>query len=300
MRKLLSILILLALVFSVHSGPPIGQRVASPRLLGGSGTVLFLDETGLGSAAGAWSISRQLRSAYSGPLIRVRRSSDSTEQDINASAGVLDTSSLTTFCSGTDGFVAKVYDQSGNAHDQIQGTASSQPQIVSSGTIFTGANGKPECRFDGSNDRLAATSWSLVTPLTCFGVMRQISWVSGRYMLDGTTVNNMVLIQRTSTPRVSIFTPSTFIDNNDLVVGTTSMATLIFDGASSLVQINANAETTGTLPSGSPGGVVIGSSGSGTLFANMAFQEMTVYASDKNSTDRTTARGNINAFYALF
>jgi hypothetical protein len=94
---------------------------------------------------------RLLRTAYTGSAIRVRRSSDNTEQDIGFSSGNLDTSSLTTFCSGTNGFVTTWYDQSGNANNATQSTAANQPQIVSSGAIIN-VNSKPCLQFDGSND----------------------------------------------------------------------------------------------------------------------------------------------------
>jgi hypothetical protein len=87
-------------------------------------------------AAAAYSL-RLLRTAYTGDAIRVRRASDNTEQDIGFVDNELDTSALTTFCSGTDGFVETWYDQSGNANNATQLTASNQPQIVSSGSVLT-------------------------------------------------------------------------------------------------------------------------------------------------------------------
>ena len=103
-------------------------------------------------AAAAYSL-RLLRSAYTGNAIRVRRASDNTEQDIGFVDNELDTSALTTFCSGTDGFVETWYDQSGNGYDATQGTASNQPQIVSSGSVLT-ENGKPCVNFTGTNKRM--------------------------------------------------------------------------------------------------------------------------------------------------
>jgi len=74
------------------------------------------------SAAAAYSV-RKLRTAYTGSAIRVRRSSDNTEQNIGFTAlGNLDDSALTTFCSGTNGFVTTWYDQSGNANNAVQTT----------------------------------------------------------------------------------------------------------------------------------------------------------------------------------
>jgi hypothetical protein len=112
-------------------------------------------------AAAAYSL-RQLRSAYSGDAIRVRRASDNTEQNIGFVNNVLDTSSLTTFCSGTNGFVTTWYDQSGNGYDATQTTAINQPQIVSSGSVIL-ESGKPTVQFDGTNDELLISSLSSVS-----------------------------------------------------------------------------------------------------------------------------------------
>ena len=109
------------------------------------------------SAAAAYSL-RQLRAAYTGSAIRVRRSSDNTEQNIGFTAlGNLDTTALTSFCGAGNGFVTTWYDQSGNARNATQTTAANQPQIVSSGSVIT-TNGKPSAQFDGLNDFLIYNS----------------------------------------------------------------------------------------------------------------------------------------------
>jgi hypothetical protein len=91
-------------------------------------------------AAAAYSV-RKLSSTYSGNAMRVRRSSDDTEQDIAfTGSGVLDTSSLLSFVGtgGTDnGFVTIWYDQSGNAKNALNTTESQQPKIVSAGSVVT-------------------------------------------------------------------------------------------------------------------------------------------------------------------
>lgn len=104
-------------------------------------------------AAAAYSAARRLSSTYTGALIRVRRSSDNTEQDIGYTAGnVLDESALNTFCSGTNGFVTTWYDQSGNALNVTQTTAANQPKVYDSSTGVLTENSKPTLKFDGSND----------------------------------------------------------------------------------------------------------------------------------------------------
>ena len=98
---------------------------------------------------------RKLRSAYAGSCLRVRRSSDNTEQDIGfTTAGHIDSSALTTFCGAGNGFVTTWYDQSAAANHFIQATAANQPQIVSSGSYLG------YLQFDGSNDIMEQTSAS--------------------------------------------------------------------------------------------------------------------------------------------
>lgn len=102
---------------------------------GGSSYVPLLDT--YTSANMAFSMFK-MRAAYSGDCLRVRRSSDNTEQDIGFVNNYLDTTSLLSFVGVGDGFVVKWYDQSGNARDLSRTTSAvAQPQIVSSGALIT-------------------------------------------------------------------------------------------------------------------------------------------------------------------
>jgi len=120
------------------------------------------------NAAAAYSV-RKLRSDYTGSAIRVRRSSDNTESDIGFSGENLDTTSLSSFCSGTNGFVTTWYDQSGNANNATQTTAANQPQIVSSGNVIL-KNTKPTLDFDGTNDFLNGGNILNLSQYTYFSV----------------------------------------------------------------------------------------------------------------------------------
>ena len=102
----------------------------------------YLLDTYTGAAA-AYSL-RLLDSSYVGSAIRVRRSSDNTEQDIGFNVfGELDTVSLMAFVGASYGGVKIFYDQSGNGADATQTVIASQPLIVSAGTLITLSNGKP-------------------------------------------------------------------------------------------------------------------------------------------------------------
>lgn len=74
---------------------------------------------------------RRLRAAYTGPLVRVRRSSDNAEQDIGyLDDDSLDAATASAFIGGGTGFVATWYDQSGNARHWTQTSGPAQPALV--------------------------------------------------------------------------------------------------------------------------------------------------------------------------
>ena len=151
-------------------------------------------------AAAAYSL-RLLDSTYTGSAIRVRRSSDNTEQDIGFNVfGELDTVSLLAFAGTGDAFVKTWYDQSGNSNDATQTTTANQPKIVSSGAVIV-ENGKPALDFtnavnlflknsSGQNLSISATDYSFIY------VQKRASatgWIfdsqTGRFVISSGTQN---------------------------------------------------------------------------------------------------------------
>ena len=80
-------------------------------------------------AAAAYGVFR-LRSAYTGNCFQVRRASDNTTLDVGFdSAGVANWASATAFGSGTQLFLTKWYDQSGNGLDTTTPATANQPPL---------------------------------------------------------------------------------------------------------------------------------------------------------------------------
>lgn len=92
---------------------------------------------------------RLLSSTYSGSSVQIRRESDNTTLDIGFVNDYLDESSINSFCVGSDCYVTKWFDQSGNSKDAIQTTANRQPSIykASLGGLYT-LNGKASISWD--------------------------------------------------------------------------------------------------------------------------------------------------------
>jgi hypothetical protein len=279
----------------------------------------FLLDTYSGSSA-AYSAARRLSSTYTGALIRVRRSSDNTEQDIGYDgSNVLDESALTTFVGANNGFVTTWYDQSGNGLDSTQSTAANQPQIVSSGSIVK-RGGKPALDFDGSNDRFTRNSKILNnTGFSAFTVLeldststRVVAWDiagggSNQYVvLDINTFNtagqrfgfyvsdtsfdstastnlnqNLVSIHATTTALTSTTANTSYFVNNSSSPITNNGGNNLYRDYSGVTNFSIGSFTIGILP-----------------FAG-EIQELIFYPTNR-SADNTAINTNINTFYSIY
>ena len=247
-------------------------------------------------AAAAYSL-RLLRTAYTGDAIEVRRSSDNTTQDIGFVDGELDTTSLESFCSGTDGFVTTWYDQSGNGNDATQTTAAYQGKIVSSGSTIL-VNGKAGFLMTSGNTAyiptttLIAQSVFSVTKSDTYQVINyiafQTSGIKGLYnggsitessgtgVYDGT--NYFRLNNKSLTQRIDYWNHNgtdyecAFNGNSATSVGTTARFESI-DKLFGRQQFN--------------------------LFLNGKGQELIFYSSDQSS-NKTGIETNINDFYSIY
>lgn len=94
---------------------------------------------------------RKIITAYSGAVMRVRRDSDNTEQDV-ASMG-----EAVAFVGSASGYIVTWYDQSGNSRDVTQATAAKQPRIINAGTMEQ-IGSRPAVRFDNTDDILVGSS----------------------------------------------------------------------------------------------------------------------------------------------
>ena len=251
-------------------------------------------------AAAAYSL-RLLDSTYTGSAIRVRRSSDNTEQDIGFNVfGELDTVSLLAFAGTGDAFVKVWYDQSGNSNDATQTTTAKQPQIVSSGAVIV-ENGKPAVEFDGVSEFMNVnfqgnTNSAMLASL----VMRQDSTSNGNVSLGGSDLNlwtdysNVIYYDNgnQSSNRLSVSSPSGWDNNQHLVTAysTGSNQYIIVDGS----QLATKSITTSTNASF----LKIGETNVTSANFGGAIQEIVVYAADQ-SAYRTNIETNIATFYDI-
>jgi hypothetical protein len=267
-------------------------------------------------AAAAYSL-RKIRTAYTGAAIRVRRSSDNTEQDIGFVGVDLDTVSLKSFVGANSGFIVRWLDQSENGYNLGQPTAANQPRIINGGVIDR-QNGKVCIVFDGSNDALingsninisgditesvflsikqntttglqALFSHGGNSSLNAFSLWSnlrstnqyEVAYIGNDYRTDKSTNTNFQLISLIKTPGA---------------INTTTK--IWFNAAQSSDRGGSSTLTPNVTNSGlNLCKNVAGSPTAANTSANVT--EFIIYASDQTS-NRTGIETNINSYYAIY
>lgn len=260
---------------------------------------------GFPNAAAAYSL-RKLRTAYTGNAIRVRRSSDNTEQNIGFDiSGNLDTSSLTSFCGSGNGFVTTWYDQSGNAINATQTTAANQPQIVSSGSVIT-QNDKEVLSFNGSSYYLNFNgSFFINTKYSIYYVGSRNSNKVHNYIIAGsgnTTNSNLFLGYRfDNTYRLSQFGVDVDYSVSNFTTATLSIwnAYNINSGKSIVLNNSVVATSSNTDNLVSYNNSAIGYIQLLNEYYNGRLSELILYNSDQSS-NTTGINTNINTYYGIY
>lgn len=296
--------------------------IATHGILASAGAVIvtpLLDD--YPNAAAAYSV-RKLRSAYTGSAIRVRRSSDNTEQDIGFTvAGDLETSSLTLFCGGGNGFVTTWYDQSGNSRNATQTTAANQPQIVSSGSVVLDG-GKPSIFWNGGQ-RLSLVSDSMTNNIgyfSFFGVSKLNENTSttprwlGLFSTGSSPTSSRILFGKNTTNNYGgggrrldsdsfsgAFSSTTYTLNR-------ALNSILFNYIDSKLDAYLNSSSLASSTTFHSGGSTsatnsqtqqIGANGAGQENWLGNIQELIFYTSNQSS-NRTGIESNINNFYSIY
>ena len=239
-------------------------------------------------AAAAYSLRQLISTARL--AIAVRRDSDDAVLGIGFVNGQLDTATLASFCSGTDGYVSVWFDQSGNGNDLTQGTAAKQPKVYDSVTGVDLTNAKPSAYYDGVDDNVAKL-FSLSQPLTVICVYAS----SGTGYVWGQVNATSPHLHR-STNYLTSF------ENTGVSVVNGHQINTYIDGALGEFYVNGLGTAALSTASRTYEGIGWGSrkpAGTADGYLESHLQELIVWDSDQ-SANRAAIEANINAFYSIY
>jgi hypothetical protein len=265
----------------------------------------------------AFSIFSLARSAYSlrqidetaSVCIRVRRSSDNTEQDIGFNNFYLDTTALKSFVGAGDGFVTIWYDQKGYANAS-QATTTRQPRIVSSGNIFY-QNGIPslEFGFGAAGKRLFHAS-NYAQPVNSFVVTKLNNAVQALDVIYD-SYSNVPAVIFNSGSAASPANRYILSSGTDLATGITvdNLQVLIsglHNGATSKFRLNGAAIVTGNSGTNTLTGLSIGdvrgnpNPVNASIYLKGSISEIIIFLGEQTGTGLADIESNINSFYAIY
>lgn len=261
---------------------------------------LLLDD--YSGAAAAYSL-RKLRGGYSGPVVRVRRSSDNAETDINfTSAGYIDTAALLSFCGSANGFVTTWYDQSGNLNHATQTTAGNQNKIVNLGSLYT-LGTKNAIYFDNGFYTLSSNI-NIGSDFSYFILDRKTNGYRG--MQVGSSISNELYFVQWDSGFFFISKPNGVNTFNYRSVGGSNIYSILQGFSTSnvvnafwnnnnlaLTLINTNGNTNININ-------LLGGLGGGAFRTDQCpVQEIIIY-NNSQLANRTAITNNINSFYSIY
>jgi hypothetical protein len=179
-----------------------------------------------------------------------------------------------------DTSVSRWNDKLGSGRDLIQATGSYQPLWVTPGTI----------RFDGIDNYLKTDAFTYGQPAFVYILFKQITWSDSDRIFAGNVASSNALTQGTSTPiiRQVCSTGPTGADSGELTVGTWGIVRLLYNGASSRIQVNNGVVDTGNAFTTIFGGITLGRRGdSNDYYGNFEVKEIILRNVADSAPDET-------------
>lgn len=174
------------------------------------------------------------------------------------------------------GLVSQWDDVSGNGRHLLQATETNQPTLEADGSIT----------FDGVDNYLKCDAFTLDQPETVYLLMKQVTWTVDEYFVDGNASQTGGLQTITATPSFRQNAGAVTAANENLAVDAYGVVSAVFNGASSLSQVNLTASVAGDAGASNMGGFTLAARGTNTNFAHIQVKEVLIYAAAHDAATR--------------
>lgn len=180
-------------------------------------------------------------------------------------------------------------DYSGNARNLAQATGTNQPAYDAG--IFT---------FDGADNYMKTAAFTLEQPTTLIMVVRQDAWTLNEVLCDGNGAAGGAIQQATTTPKLTLNAGTQTAENAGITIGEFGIVAAVFNGASSSLKVNLEAETTGNANTGDMGGVTLGATGTPSNYGACSFKEFIAFPSALSEANRIAVITALNNALGVF
>lgn len=169
-------------------------------------------------------------------------------------------------------------DQSGNGRHLKQGTDGARPALQADGSIL----------FNGTDEYLKCDAFTLVQPETVYILGTHVTWTgaSQGHWCDGEANNSMAIWDEGTTPEIDAFAGSRVGRNANLAVDTYGVVVAVFNGASSVLQVNNTTPVAGDCGAADAGGFTLGASGNGGAPSNIQAKESIIFPAAHGAATR--------------
>jgi hypothetical protein len=243
---------------------------------------------------------RRLRSAWTGNVRNVRRSTDSATQDVGTIGENYDAATETTFIGANTGYGRRMYDQSGSGNDWIGDSFPTyQPLTCESGTLVAGPSASRYASRHDATPRVYRNTLGTVTGAWSFvmvGIDDGSSDDTARSFFSNITTIMAFprLVHYNNSYRLNLgCTSPSQITNNTCALGNWFVAVGVLNGANSVLRVNGS-EVTGDTGTAYYNALDIGN---GALIGRTC--EFAMQAGVWDATTRATAEANAKAYWGI-
>lgn len=167
-------------------------------------------------------------------------------------------------------------DASGNARHLLQGTDTNRPALQADGSIL----------FDGVDNFLKCSAFTLNQPMTLYLLGKMVAWAVSTYWCDGNSTASMGIQMATGSPGFRLVAGASTAVTNDLAVSVNGVISAVFNGASSVLQVNNGAPITGNAGASNAGGFMLGANAIPGGYANVQIKEAIIFPVAHDSATR--------------
>lgn len=185
-------------------------------------------------------------------------------------------------------YVSVFGDSLGMVAPLLQATALKLPLFEADGLLF-----------DGSNDYMKTIDNTvLIQPETLYFVLKNITHVNNEYMSDGKVINRGALLMSATSGKIKVYAGA-YSGEANLALDTFAIVRVRLNGASSKLQVNAEASVEGNFGAANLEGFAIGGSGAGSACVHMKVKRIIIRKVADTPADETTIYNYLKATYGL-